>query len=49
MIYVAESFNHNKNIMFKFAAAAAALVTDQYLMSPNRKSKAFISQRQRQR
>ena len=28
-IYVADSFNHNKNITFKFAAAAATLVTDQ--------------------
>ena len=28
-IYVADSFNHNKNITFKFASAAATLVTDQ--------------------
>ena len=36
-IYVADSFNHNKNITFKFAAAAATLVTDQvvqYLINP---------------
>ena len=31
-IYVADSFNHNKNITFKFAAAAATLVTDQVVL-----------------
>ena len=36
-ICVADNFNHNKNITFKFAAAAATLVTDQvveYLINP---------------
>ena len=28
-IYVADGFNYNKNITFKFAYAAATLVTDQ--------------------
>ena len=28
-IYVADSFNYNKNITVKFASAAATLVTDQ--------------------
>ena len=40
-ICVADNFNHNKNITLKFAAAAATLVIDQYLIN---QSKAFISQ-----
>ena len=31
-ICVADNFNHNKNITFKFAAAAATLVTDQVVL-----------------
>ena len=45
-ICVADNFNHNKNITFKFAAAAATLVTDQvsveYIINPIRKSKAEV-------
>ena len=29
---VADNFNHNKNITFKFAAAAATLVTDKVVL-----------------
>ena len=31
-VCVADNFNHNKNITFKFAAAAATLVTDQVVL-----------------
>ena len=31
-ICAADNFNHNKNIMLKFAAAAATLVTDQVVL-----------------
>ena len=36
-ICVADNFNHNKNITLKFAAAAATLVTDQYLINPEQR------------